>query len=154
MSETFRLSDYQILIGKEDVVERHLHGILSDDPESSENQDKANKALEEVLKEMHVRFGTILKTDNLSFLIEAGASLTAGGVSLANIPKPLERMLLDKAKEEQQGDAVPVWITLFYSVASVLSQNDFSFDARCTQFQSSEEDAISAIGLNLEEFLS
>ena len=97
MSETFRLSDYQIRIGNEDIIERHLHGILSDDPESSENQDnenqdKAKKALEEVLKEMRVRFGTILKTDNVSFLIGAGASLTAGGVSLANIPKLLEKM--------------------------------------------------------------
>jgi hypothetical protein len=154
MNETFHLSNYQIFIGKEDVIERHLHGILSDDPESSENQEKAKKALEEVLKEMRVRFGTILKTDNVSFLVGAGASLTAGGVSLANIPKPLERMLLDKAKEEQQGDAVPVWIALFYSIASVLSQNEFSFEGRCKQFQSSEEDAISAIGLNLEEFLS
>ena len=33
MSETFCLSDYQIRIGNEDVIERHLHGILSDDPE-------------------------------------------------------------------------------------------------------------------------
>ncbi len=154
MSETFRLSDYQILIGKEDVIERHLHGILSDAPESSENQDKTKKALEEVLKEMRVRFGTILKTDNVSFLIGAGASLTTGGVSLANIPKPLERMLLDKAKEEQQGDAVPAWITLFYSIASMLSQSEFSFESRYEQFQSNEEDAISAIGLNLEDFLS
>ena len=37
MSEIFRLSDYQILIGKEDVIERHLHGILSPDPENVEN---------------------------------------------------------------------------------------------------------------------
>jgi len=62
MSETFRLSDYQIRIGKEDVIERHMHGILSDDPENTENQDKAKKVLGEVLKEMRVRFGTILKT--------------------------------------------------------------------------------------------
>ena len=154
MSETFRLSDYQMRIGKEDVIERHIHGILSDDPESNENQNKAKKALGEVLKEMRVRFGTILKTDNVSFLVGAGSSLAAGGVSLANIPKPLEKMLLDKAKEEQQGDAVPVWIALFYSIASVLSQNEFSFESRYEQFQSDEENAISAIGLNLEEFLS
>ena len=59
MNETFRLSDYQIRIGKEDVIERHLHGILSADPENAENQEKAQKALDELLKEMHVRFGTI-----------------------------------------------------------------------------------------------
>src|SRR5208283_5191639 len=104
MSETFRLSDYQILIGGEDVIGRHLHSILSDDPESGKNQEKA---LDEILKEMRVRFGTILKTDNVSFLIGAGASLTAGGLSLANIPKPLEKALLDKARAEQKGKAAP-----------------------------------------------
>ena len=45
MSEDFRLSDYQILIGKDDVIKRHIHGILSDDPESSENQDKLHGSI-------------------------------------------------------------------------------------------------------------
>jgi len=45
---------------------------------------------------MPVRFGTILKTDNVSFPLGAGTSLAAGSVSLANTPKPLEKMLLDK----------------------------------------------------------
>lgn len=154
MDKPFSLSDYQILIGKEDVIERHLHDILSNDPKGSESQDKAKKALKEVLKEMRVQFGTILKTDNISFLVGAGSSLAAGGVSLANIPKSLEKMLLDKAKEEQQGDTPPVWITLFYSIASVLSQNYLSFKNRHEQFQSKEEGDISEIDLNLEEFLS
>ena len=154
MSETFCLSDYQIRIGNEDVIERHLHGILSDDPEGGENQEKAKKELEELLKEMRVRFGTIIKTDNVSFLLGAGASLAVGGVSLANIPKPLEKALLDKASEELKGKAAPGWIALFYKIASVLSQGDFSFDARSQLFQSTEEKDIPAIGLNLEACLS
>jgi hypothetical protein len=28
MKETFRLSDYQIRIGKEDIIEQHLHDIF------------------------------------------------------------------------------------------------------------------------------
>ena len=103
MSEAFRLSDYQIRIGNEDIVERHLHGILSSDPENVDNQEKARKALDELLREMRVRFGTIIKTDNVSFLIGAGASLAAGGVSLACIPKPLEKALIDKAAGENKG---------------------------------------------------
>ena len=105
MSKTFRLSDYQIRIGNEDIIERHLQGILSDDPENAENQEKAQKALDELLKEMRVRFGTIIKTDNVSFLLGAGASLAVGGVSPANIPKPLEKALIDKAAGEQEGKA-------------------------------------------------
>ncbi len=154
MSATFRLSDYQIRIGKEDIIERHLHGILSADPENAENQEKAQKALDELLKEMRVRFGTIIKTDNVSFLLGAGASLAVGGVSLANIPKPLEKALLDKASGEQKGTAVPGWITLFYKIASVLSLGDLSFDIRLNLFQSTEEKDVLAIDLNLEAFLS
>lgn len=154
MSATFRLSDYQIRIGNEDIIERHLHGILSADPENAENQEKAQKALDELLKEMRVRFGTIIKTDNVSFLLGAGASLAVGGVSLANIPKPLEKALLDKASGEQKGTAVPGWITLFYKIASVLSLGDLSFDTRLNLFQSTEEKDVVAIDLNLEAFLS
>jgi len=154
MSETFRLSDYQIRIGKEDVIERQLHGILSADPENAENQEKAQKALDELLKEMRVRFGTIIKTDNVSFLLGAGASLAVGGVSLANIPKPLEKTLLDKASGEQKGTAVPGWITLFYKIASFLSLGDLSFDTRLKLFQSTEEKDVLAIDLNLEAYLS
>lgn len=154
MSKTFRLSDYQIRIGNEDIIERHLQGILSDDPENAENQEKAQKALDELLKEMRVRFGTIIKTDNVSFLLGAGASLAVGGVSLANIPKPLEKALIDKAAGEQKGKAAPGWIALFYMIASVLSQKDFSFDSRAKLFQSTEENNIPPIEWNLENFLS
>lgn len=154
MNATFRLSDYQIRIGNEDIIERHLHGILSADPENAENQEKAQKALDELLKEMRVRFGTIIKTDNVSFLLGAGASLAVGGVSLANIPKPLEKALLDKASGEQKGTAVPGWITLFYKIASVLSLGDLSFDTRLNLLQLTDEKDVLAIDLNLEAFLS
>ncbi len=154
MSETFRLSDYQIRIGNEDIIERHLHGILSADPENAGNQEKAQKALDDLLKEMRVRFGTIIKTDNVSFLLGAGTSLAVGGVSLANIPKPLEKALIDKAAGEQEGKAAPGWIILFYKIASVLSHGDFSLDARSELFQSTEDKDIPAIDLNLEAYLS
>lgn len=51
MRATFRLPDYQIRIGNEDIIERHLHGILSADRENSESQEKAQKALDELLLE-------------------------------------------------------------------------------------------------------
>lgn len=154
MSEGFRLSDYQIRIGNEDIVERHLHGIMGSAPEDAENEEKIRMALEELLKEMRVRFGTIIKTDNVSFLIGAGASLAAGGLSLANIPKPLEKALIGKAAGEQKGKTTPSWIALFYTVASTFTQDDFSFDGRSQLFQSTEEKNIPSIGLNLEALLS
>ena len=154
MSATFRLSDYQICIGNVDIIERHLHGILSSDPENTENQEKARKVLDELLKEMRVRFGTIIKTDNISFLLGAGASLAVGGVSLANIPKSLEKALIDKAKVEQEGKDPPAWLELFYNIATALSQKDLSFDGRSQLFQSPGEMDIPAIRVNLEAYLS
>lgn len=151
MSETFRLSDYQIRIGNEDVIERHLQGVLGAEPE---NQEKVQNALDDLLKEMRVRFGTMIKTDNVSFLLGAGTSLAVGGVSLANIAKPLEKALLDKANEERKGTAVPGWMALFYKIASALSHGNFSFDTRSRLFQSTEEKDIPSISLNLEALLS
>lgn len=154
MTKNFKLSDYQIRIGRDDIIEQHLHGVLAVDPENSENQQKAQERLGELLKEMRVRFGTIIKTDNLSFLIGAGVSLAAGGLSLANIPKPLEKALLTTATNEQKEEAVPGWIILFYSTASALSQGDFCFEARSQLLQATEEDRIPEIALNLEAYLS
>jgi hypothetical protein len=153
MSEIIRLYDYQIRIGNEDVVERQLLGILNADPEDTESQEKAQKALDELLKEIRVRFGTILKTENVSFLLGAGVSLSAGGLSLATIPKPLEKALISKAIGEQEGDIAPEWIMLFYNIVSALSQNEFAFEDRSELFQQTDEEDIPAIDLNLEACL-
>lgn len=154
MTETFRLTDYHILIGGEDVIQRHLHEIVGDDPDSEKNRMKAQEKLSEILKEMRVRFGTILKTDNVSFLFGAGASIAAGGASLATIPKPLEKGLLDTAKEEKKGDAIPGWLSLFYEAASLLVQDDISLETRSQLFQLTEDKDIRAIQINLEVYLS
>ena len=63
-------------------------------------------------------------------------------------------MLLDKAKDEQQEEAAPGWIALFYEIVTVFIQGDFSFETRYELFQSNNEADIPTIGLNLEEFLS
>ncbi len=153
MSEAFCLTDYQIYIGSEDIIKRQLHGILNLDTEETESKEKAEKALDKLLKEIRVRFGTILKTENVSFLLGAGVSLSAGGLSLATIPKPLEKALLDKAVRQQEGEVVPEWIILFYKIVSALSKSNFLFEDRSELFQSSDEKVIPAIGLNLETCL-
>ena len=86
------LSEYKIQIGTLDLIESKVMSLIAEDPDSADTDySKAKKKLLEVLKETRVRIGTLLKTDNVSFLIGAGASISAGGVSLANIPKPLGR---------------------------------------------------------------
>ncbi len=155
MSEDFRLTDYEIRIGKENIIERHMSSISTNAPKDCEDAAKAHEELDELLKEMRVRFATILKTDNLSFLLGAGASIAVGGLSLAHIPKALESALLSKASEEQKkAQAVPEWISLFYKSTSILSQNDFSYDSRSQLFQTTEDSNIPAINLNIEAYLT
>lgn len=95
-------SEYKIQIGTEDLIESKVLSLIAEDPDAGgADFSKAKKKLLEVLKETRVRMGTLLKTDNVSFLIGAGASISAGGVSLANIPKPLEDALLAIAESEK-----------------------------------------------------
>lgn len=75
---------YHLRIGSTDVFSVQLILDLSSD--DAESKKKAEAVLIERLKEARVRVGTILKTDNVSFLIGAGASMNAGGVGLASIP--------------------------------------------------------------------
>jgi hypothetical protein len=154
MSDSSRFSGYHIQIGGEDLIDRYLHGILADDPENEDNKEKAEKKLLEILKEMRVRFGTLLKTDNVSFLIGAGASLDAGGVSLANIPIPLEGALIEKAAAGIEGDAAPSWLEFFYESVSLLSNDGYALKERSELFKSTQEKAFPAIAVNLEDYLS
>lgn len=59
---------YRILLGSKEFIKQE------------DNNDK--KLLLKKLEEMRIRVGTLLKTDNVSFLFGAGASIPAGGVSL------------------------------------------------------------------------
>lgn len=154
MSDSSHFSGYHIQIGGEDLIDRYLHGILADDPENEDNKEKAEKKLLEILKEMRVRFGTLLKIDNVSFLIGAGASLDAGGVSLANIPIPLEGALIEKAAAEIEGDAAPSWLEFFYESVSLLSNDGYALKERSELFKSTHEKAFPAIAVNLEDYLS
>jgi len=96
--------------------------------------------------------GTLLKTDNVSFLIGAGSSISAGGVSLANIPKPLEDALLAIAKSEKTESGAPDWVHCFYETASLIAGKSYSFDDR--QTKSSLADETEAICINFEDYLS
>jgi len=154
MSQHFDWAGYHILIGGEDIIDHHLHAIQCEGPEDADKTAKAHKKLLYILKEMRVRIGTMLKTDNVSFLFGAGASIDAGGFSLANIPKPLEKALIERAKSEKTGGQVPGWIELFYKSTSMLTQDKHSFETRSTLYGSPQKKDIPAIAINLEDYLS
>lgn len=153
MSETFSLSDYQIRIGNDDIVDRHLHDILNNELGNTDKQKKVEMVLNDAFKEIRVRVSTIMKTDNVSFLLGAGASLAAGGLSLARIPMALEVALLEKAGSEQMETEAPGWIILFYRIASILANQEISVEDRMSHFKPPDKNYYSPIEINLEAFL-
>jgi hypothetical protein len=136
---------YYLKIGGAEVIATQLlEGLSSQD---AETKRKAAAALEECLKEVRVRVGTLLKTDNVSFLLGAGASMQAGGIGLASIPKELERALQEKAQGQ---DAT--WLTLFYQTCSALSGETLTSEAR-RQALTGHFANTQSISLNLEDYL-
>lgn len=144
----------RIRIGACDIVDQRLGPILASDPQNEDNKKKAEDALQDLLKETRVRTGTLLKTDNVSFLVGAGASIGAGGFSLASIPKQLERALLLTAVDEMADGDAPAWIDLFYKTASALLQDDLSFDERKQLLADDAGTELHGISINLETYLS
>ncbi len=147
-------SKYKILIGSEDLIKSNVLSIHPEEQKiNSANSLKAEKKLHEVLKETRIRIGTLLKTDNVSFLMGAGTSIEAGGVSLSNIPKSLENAMLVEAKRLHTGSDAPGWINCFYETATLISGQIISYKERCKIYKNVDDD-IEPICLNLEDYLS
>lgn len=107
------------------------------------------------LRQVKIRIGTLLKSDNVSFLLGAGCSLEAGGVSLAQVPLEVERTLLRDGMAE---GAPKPWLLLFYEIAAALTGRAFDPFVRVQEFQEEAEhghrDPPEAITVNFELLLS
>lgn len=145
---------FQIMIGCRDIIGYHLSPILAEDQSDPEIIKKADRKLQELLKEMRVRVGTLLKTDNVSFLLGAGASIKAGGVSLANIPNIFEAVLIRTAENEQENATPPGWISLFYATASSITQTELTYENRHSLIHINDGVSLPVIPINIEAYLS
>lgn len=145
MSETFYLK----IGGTEAFSEQFIADLSSAD---AERKKKAETILSERLKETRVRVGTLLKTDNVSFLIGAGASMKAGGVGLASIPLELEKALHTKAQEAGNGQDAE-WLVLFYATVSALTNQIVNLAQRRDTL-AGDLSQVPKISLNLEDYLS
>lgn len=141
---------YYLKIGGTEVFSEQLIADLSS--VDAEIKKKAESLVNERLKETRVRVGTLLKTDNVSFLIGAGASMKAGGVGLASIPLELEKSLHERAKESGDGQAQD-WLSLFYATSCALSGETFTLVTR-REALAGDLDQVPKIPINLEDYLS
>lgn len=147
MNEDKNSYQYSIQIGGKSI----LNLDVSEEDLFSDIDEAEIESLSKKLKEMRVRIGTLLKTDNVSFLIGAGASISAGGISLAKIPRALELLLMEHAAQETK-KRPPGWITLFYDSVSALTDSTINMNHRTVEIE--ELLGISEITLNLEDYLS
>lgn len=145
MNEKYNLKIGNNQIFSEDIITN----LSSEDPQVREN---AENFLKKRLKETRISIGTLLKTDNISFLLGAGASMGEGGIGLGSIPSELEKLLHEKAKVIDK-DIIPEWLSLFYTISSALTGKDYNPKERRALLDG-DLSTVSNIDLNLEDYLS
>lgn len=99
-----------------------LEGLAKDVGQVADDDEvgiaRLTKEMERVLADYRIRIGTLLRTDNVSVLLGAGASVYAGGPLLGSLPLALERALLTDGLV----DGEPVeWLSLIYYAAKATS---------------------------------
>ena len=87
-------------------------------------QEKDDTDRENALDDIRIRIGTLLKAENVSFLLGAGASVESGGPSIASVPLKVEQTLLEKGISEDANSSVQCWLKLFYLAARSAGGSD------------------------------
>ena len=66
------------------------------------------------LDDLRVHIGTLLKTENVSFLLGAGTSVNCGGLLIGSVPLPIERRLHDAGFRGNEQPRIRRWLKAFY----------------------------------------
>lgn len=97
-------------IGGEDLLQNHA----SMDAGASGQADDDGRRLNEALDDIRVRVGTLLKTETVSVLLGAGASIDCGGELIGSIPLAIERALQSEGITGTERPRVRRWLSVFY----------------------------------------
>jgi hypothetical protein len=90
-------------------------------PQDPAAEARLTEGWHEWLRDARIRIGSLLKADNVNFLLGAGASKHVGGVLLGSVPDDIERELLEQGVESGQ---VAGWLLLFYEAAASVAGRD------------------------------
>lgn len=113
-----------------------------------------DKKREDVLEEMRVRIGILLKTDNVSFLLGAGTSVMAGGVLFSSFPEQIEKEFLARGISKK-GKRISSWLKLFYSTIKIITGKSYDVQDRQKQHDKvSSKTKVDVIQVNFETYLS
>lgn len=107
---------YRFEIGGEDLF---ASAATSDSTESKKTTDQTLP--QDVIDDIRVRIGTLLKTETVSFLLGAGASVDCGGQLIGTVPVAVEKAL---CVEGIKGNKVSKWLKIFYLAIRYLSDGN------------------------------
>ncbi len=77
----------------------------------------------EALADIRIRVGTLLKTETVSLLLGAGASVECGGPLIGSVPLAVEHTLLEEGVSGNTRPRVRDWLRVFYLAARSLSSS-------------------------------
>ena len=88
--------------------------LLAIDGDTDDDEAQAAARREERLSDIRIRIGTLLKTETVSFLLGAGASVGCGGQLIGAIPIAVERRLHEEGVSGGDSPRVRRWLRVFY----------------------------------------
>lgn len=107
------LKDAMFEIGGENQLSAR-HSKWTQEPTDDKGRQGVEADWQGTLADLHIRTGTLLKADTVSFLLGAGASCECGGLLIGTIPVALERRLLEEGISDQAEPNVSNWLQCFY----------------------------------------
>lgn len=78
--------------------------------QEADTESKQRAALDDI----RVRIGTLLKTETVSFLLGAGASVDCGGLLIGSVPLPIEHDLRKRGVDQADPTQIREWLRVFY----------------------------------------
>ncbi|MCY3764584.1 MAG: SIR2 family protein [Gemmatimonadetes bacterium] len=144
-------------LSEEDRFEIGGENLLADVPILSESPQSniANGGLEEI----RIRLGTLLKTENVSFLLGAGASVACGGITIGSLPISIELALHNNGVSDCEPADIQNWLSLFYAAARCVASSDIvpttaeDIQERHRQLADGKE-KVDHLEVNLEQILA
>jgi len=130
----------------------------TEEPTDDDTRQAIETTWHETLADLHIRTGTLLKADTVSFLLGAGASHECGGPLIGTIPVELERKLLEEGISSQTDPNISDWLRCFYLVVQRLAGPDATTppdsDALIGRRATLADGTSEALPINLELLLS
>ena len=127
-----------------------------DDPGTILTSESRVTSPSDVLAEIRIRIGTLLKTENVAVLFGAGASKDCGGPLIGSIPIELERRLHQAAIRGSSRPTVRRWLPVFYLAAERSGNNvgaPLGRSAILRRVSDVEDDSAEPLKANLEAVL-